>query len=54
MKIYFIGQQNPMQIREHIAMHTNINIAGVKIIQVENFPRNTAGKVLYAEFREPS
>ena len=54
MKIYFIEPQDPMQIREHITLHTNVNMAGVKIIPIEKFPRNTAGKVLYGELRESS
>ena len=49
MKVYVTTGQEHEEIKRYIAEKTNINSSAFHIVQVEELPRNEAGKILYSK-----
>lgn len=49
MKVYVTTDQEHEEIKRYIAEKTNINSSAFHIVQIEELPRNEAGKILYSK-----
>jgi acyl-coenzyme A synthetase/AMP-(fatty) acid ligase len=52
LKIYLTNHGKAEEARAFISQKTGLNMAGFKAIEVDEIPRNEAGKVLYAKLEE--
>ena len=51
LKIYITSSKNQEDIKKYLIEEIGISNQGFEIIQIENIPRNEAGKVLYSKLQ---